>query len=49
MSELDRIKKLSGILNEEMDKGDMHDALGDALTAMANANYSVRAVSNEIE
>ena len=49
MSDLNRIKKLSGILNEEMDKGDMHDALGDALTAMANANYSVRAVSNEIE
>jgi len=49
MRDLNRVKRLAGILNEEMDKGDMHDALGDALTAMANANYSVRAVSNEIE
>lgn len=49
MSDLNRIKKLSGILNEEMDNGDMHDALGDAMIAMDQANQSVRAVSNEIE
>ena len=49
MSDLDRIKHLAGILNEEMDKGDMHDALGDAMIAMNNANQSVKAVSDEIE
>ena len=49
MRDLDRIKHLAGILNEEMDKGDMHDALGDAMIAMDQANQSVRAVSNELE
>tara|TARA_B100001094_G_scaffold204024_1_gene197951 strand:+ start:1354 stop:1869 length:516 start_codon:yes stop_codon:yes gene_type:complete len=49
MTDLNRIKKLSGILNEEMDKGDMHDALGDAMIAMDQANQSVRAVSDELE
>jgi hypothetical protein len=28
MSDLNRVKHLAGILNEEMDNGDMHDALG---------------------
>ena len=49
MSDLNRIKKLSGILNEEMDKGDMHDTLGDAMIAMSDAAQHVRAVSDEIE
>ena len=49
MSDLDRVKKLAGILTEEMDKGDMHDALGDAMIAMDQANQSVRAVSDELE
>ena len=49
MRDLDRIKHLAGILNEEMDKGDMHDALGDAMIAMDQANQSVRAVSDELE
>ena len=49
MSDLSRIKKLSGILNEEMDKGDMHDTLGDAMIAMSDAAQHVRAVSDEIE
>jgi hypothetical protein len=49
MTDLNRVKHLAGILNEEMDKGDMHDALGDAMIAMDQANQSVRAVSDELE
>ena len=49
MSDLDRIKKLAGILTEEMDKGDMHDALGDAMNSLQDAGSKVRAVSDEIE
>jgi hypothetical protein len=49
MTDLNRVKQLAGILNEEMDPGDMHDALGDAMIAMDQANQSVRAVSDELE
>ena len=61
MSELDRIKKLSGILNEDYqydmtDKGDMHDALGDVQNSMDDvskiaqkAGNLARQVSDEIE
>ncbi len=49
MTDLNRVKHLSGILNEEMDNGDMHDALGDAMTALQDAGSKVRAVSDEIE
>ena len=46
MSDLNRIKKLSGILNEEMDKGDMHDTLGDAMIAMSDTDESVEDVAD---
>ena len=61
MSNLDRIKKLSGILNEDYqydmtDKGDMHDALGDvqisidgAMQGLQKANNLASQVSDEIE
>lgn len=61
MSDLDRIKKLSGILNEDYqydmtDKGDMHDALGDVQISMDDAVKNIqkasglaRQVSDEIE
>ena len=49
MRDSDRVKKLAGILNEEMDKGDMHDALGDAMIALQDAGSKVKAVSDEIE
>lgn len=49
MTDLNRVKHLAGILNEEMDKGDMHDTLGDAMIAMNDAAQHVRAVSDEIE
>jgi hypothetical protein len=49
MTDLNRVKHLAGILNEEMDAGDMHDTLGDAMIALQDANSKVRAVSDEIE
>jgi len=47
MSDLDRIKKLSGILNEDYqydmtDKGDMHDALGDVQNSMNDAVKNIQ-------
>lgn len=61
MSSLDRMKKLSGILNEDYqydmsDKGDMHDALGDvqisidgAMQGLQKASNLASQVSDEIE
>ena len=61
MNDLDRIKKLAGILNEDYqydmtDKGDMHDALGDVQISMDDAVKNIqkaaglaRQVSDEIE
>ena len=61
MTDLNRIKKLSGILNEDYqydmtDKGDMHDALGDVQNSMDDAVKSIQKaaglasqVSDEIE
>ncbi len=45
----DRLNEMSEVVNEEMDKGDMHDTLGDAMIAMSDAAQHVRAVSDEIE
>ena len=61
MSDLDRVKKLAGILNEDYqydmsDKGDMHDALGDVQNSMDDAVKNIQKaaslasqVSDEIE
>ena len=51
MSNLDRIKKLSGILNEDYqydmtDKGDMHDALGDVQISMDDAVKNIQKANN---
>ena len=47
MTDLNRVKKLSGILNEDYqydmtDKGDMHDALGDVQISMDNAVKNIQ-------
>jgi hypothetical protein len=47
MTDLNRIKKLSGILNEDYqydmtDKGDMHDALGDVQNSMDDAVKNIQ-------
>tara|TARA_B100001057_G_scaffold364681_1_gene367606 strand:- start:9607 stop:10278 length:672 start_codon:yes stop_codon:yes gene_type:complete len=47
MTDLNRIKKLSGILNEDYqydmtDKGDMHDALGDVQNSMNDAVKNIQ-------
>jgi len=61
MSDLNRMKKLAGILNEDYqydmsDKGDMHDALGDvkdsingAMQGLQKANELAGQVHDEIE
>tara|TARA_Y100001972_G_scaffold124796_1_gene174743 strand:+ start:277 stop:729 length:453 start_codon:yes stop_codon:yes gene_type:complete len=61
MNDLDRVKKLAGILNEDYqydmsDKGDMHDALGDvqlsidgAMKGLQKANELAGQVHDEIE
>ena len=61
MTDLNRVKKLAGILNEDYqydmsDKGDMHDALGDvqisidgAMQGLQKASNLASQVSDEIE
>ena len=61
MTDLNRVKKLAGILNEDYqydmsDKGDMHDALGDvqlsidgAMQGLQKANKLASQVHDEIE
>jgi len=45
----DRLNEMSEVVNEEMDKGDMHDALGDAINALDSAKETVAQVHDEIE
>ena len=51
MSDLNRVKKLSGILNEDYqydmtDKGDMHDALNDVQNTIDGAMQGLQKASN---